>query len=202
MVHGICTRHRLYTIEKAYKPDRFAHRQSNPESDRLERDLEAGWNIIPEIAGNSTAGTIRAQVLPSVTWINDADGAHHTGIQAGNGIVKDHEVDTKGSAHSSRGVDCARGNPLLREKISCMHGKAFANIKQPAICQPDDVQSCKLHNIRYNLLCCLHLTSSVLMTDRVCRPMLQVCNDSTYSWQASDTLRAALWVLLTGHFRA
>ncbi len=112
----------------------------------------------PEIAGNSTAGAIRAQVLPSVTRVNDADGTRHTGIQAGNGIVKDHEVDGKGSAHSSRGIDCARRNPLLREKISCMYGKAFANIMQP-----DDVQSCQLHHLRYNTLYCLHLTSSDLM---------------------------------------
>ena len=125
----------------------LAHRQSNPEADCPERDLEAGWHIIPEVAGYSTAGIIRAQVLPSVTWVNDADGARHTGIQAGNGIVKDHELDSKGSAHSSRGVDCTRGNPLLREKISCMHGKAFANIMHPAICQPDNLQSCQLHNI-------------------------------------------------------
>ena len=88
---------------------------------------------LPEIAGNSTAGAIRAQVLSRVTWVNDADGARHTGIQAGNGIVKHHEVDGKGSAHSSRGVDCARGNPLLREKISCIHGKRIC--KYNTACQ-------------------------------------------------------------------
>ncbi len=139
----------IYTLSKRHASQTgFAHRHSNSEADCPERHLKAGWNIIPEITGNSTAGTIRAQVLPSVTWVNDADGARHTGIQAGNGIVKDHELDSKGSAHSSRGVDCARGNPLLREKISCMHGKASASTLQPVICQPDDVQSCRLHNIR------------------------------------------------------
>lgn len=45
MVHVRFTRHSLYITETAYKPDSFANRQSNPEADGLERDLEAGWNI-------------------------------------------------------------------------------------------------------------------------------------------------------------
>ena len=35
--------------------------------------------------------------------VNDTDGARHTGIQAGNGIVKDHELDSKGSATAADG---------------------------------------------------------------------------------------------------
>ncbi len=140
-MHVEFTRHSSYTTENACKPDRFAHRQRNPEADCPERDLQAGWNSIPEITGNSTAGTIRAQVLPRVTWVNDTDGTRHTGVQAGNGIVKDHELDSKGRAHSSRGVDCARGNPLLCEQISCVHQTVVASTIQPAICQLDNMQS-------------------------------------------------------------
>ena len=35
--------------------------------------------------------------------VNDTDGSRHTGIQAGNEIVKDHELDSKGSATAADG---------------------------------------------------------------------------------------------------
>ena len=55
---------------------------------------------LPGTAQNITAGAIRAQVLASVTGVNDADGTGHSGIEAGDGVVKDQEGDSKDGAHS------------------------------------------------------------------------------------------------------
>jgi len=54
---------------------------------------------LPETAQDITAGAIRAQVLVSVTGVNDADGTGHTGVEAGDGVVKDYEGDSKGGAN-------------------------------------------------------------------------------------------------------
>ncbi|KAA6419365.1 MAG: hypothetical protein FRX49_10624 [Trebouxia sp. A1-2] len=40
-------------------------------------------------------GAIRAQVLSAVTWVDDADSARDAGVQTGDGVVKDREVDSK-----------------------------------------------------------------------------------------------------------
>ncbi len=55
---------------------------------------------LPGTAQNITAGAIRAHVLASVTGVNDADGTGHSGIEAGDGVVKDQEGYSKDGAHS------------------------------------------------------------------------------------------------------
>jgi hypothetical protein len=71
--------------------------------DKLQRDMQADGHRkampVPETAQDITAGAIRAQVLVSVTGVNDADGTGHTGVEAGDGVVKDHEGDSKGGAN-------------------------------------------------------------------------------------------------------
>ncbi len=55
---------------------------------------------LPGTAQDITAGAIRAQVLASVTGVNDANGTGHSGVEAGDGVVEDQEGDSKGGAHS------------------------------------------------------------------------------------------------------
>ncbi len=39
-------------------------------------------------------------MLCAVTWVDDADSARDAGVQTGDGVVKDREVDSKGGSHS------------------------------------------------------------------------------------------------------
>ena len=55
---------------------------------------------LPGTTQDITAGAIRAQVLASVTGVDNANGTGHSGIEAGDGVVKDQEGDSKGGAHS------------------------------------------------------------------------------------------------------
>lgn len=55
---------------------------------------------LPGTAQNIAAGAIRAQVLSGVAGVNDADGTGHSGVEARDGVVEDHEGDSKGGAHS------------------------------------------------------------------------------------------------------
>ena len=63
------------------------------------RHMQAARCTVPETAFHVAAGSIRAQVLISVTGVDDADGASHSGVQARYGVVKDHEGDCKGCAY-------------------------------------------------------------------------------------------------------
>jgi hypothetical protein len=72
--------------------------------DKLQRDTHTDGHKkampLPGTAQDITAGAIRAQVLSSVTGVDDAYGTGHSGIEAGDGVVKDQECDSKGGAHS------------------------------------------------------------------------------------------------------
>jgi len=58
--------------------------------DKLQRDMQAD--------GHRKAMPV-PETAQDITGVNDADGTGHTGVEAGDGVVKDHEGDSKGGAN-------------------------------------------------------------------------------------------------------
>ena len=123
---------------------RYTDRQADQQEASASEEGRQRPRDTPQIAGNIAAGAVRAQVLPCVTGVDDADGASDSGVQAGNRVVKDHECDNKGGAHDGGGVDCASCNALLCEQVPCMQVAALLSAQLPnspgserQVCRPE-----------------------------------------------------------------